>query len=38
MELESKQPRIDEMTDLVASVLLDHVLWHHLPQENHDGE
>lgn len=29
---------LDGFADVVASALLDHVLWHHLPQENHDGE
>lgn len=29
---------VNEFTDVVTSALLDHVLWHHLPQEDHDEE
>lgn len=27
---------LDDFADVVSSVLLNHVLWHHFPQEDHD--
>lgn len=32
------QVTLDCFADVVASALLDHVLWRHLTQENHDGK